>query len=99
MLARNLSALLVALVLVFGIGRPLLTRRSALKAEETALMQERKTAIGAEISPELHLSAVAAPNLPVTLHLSSEDLPLWHVCFFSFISFFSPFLFKLILLF
>src|SRR3546814_867606 len=43
MLARNLSALLVALVLVFGIGRPLLKRRSAMKAEETALMQERKT--------------------------------------------------------
>src|SRR3546814_4626149 len=53
MLARNLSALLVALVLVFGIGRPLLKRRSAMKAEETALMQERKTAIGAEISQEI----------------------------------------------
>src|SRR3546814_12750769 len=37
MLARNLSARRVALVLVFGIGRTLLKRRSAMKAAENVI--------------------------------------------------------------
>src|SRR3546814_14383436 len=72
MLAQNLSALLVARVLGFCIGRAQLKRRSAMKAEETALMQERKTAIGAEISQEIQRAAVADPNLPVTLDMISS---------------------------
>src|SRR3546814_6283077 len=43
-----------------------------MKAEETALMQERKTAIGAEISQEIQRAAVADPNLPVTLDMISS---------------------------
>jgi flagellar M-ring protein FliF len=52
-LARNVSALLVALLVIFGIGRPLLKRRAAAQAatdEQTAAAGQQ---IGREISGEL----------------------------------------------
>lgn len=70
-LARNLSALLVALALIFGIGRPLLKRRAAAKAEEATLSTERKAALGAEISKEISRAAAADPGRPVTLDMIS----------------------------
>lgn len=71
-LARNLSALLVALALIFGIGRPLLKRRAAMKVEEAGVAAERKATLGAEISHELSRAAVADPGRPVTLDMISS---------------------------
>lgn len=70
-LARNLSALLVALALIFGIGRPLLKRRAAVRSEEATLSAERKATLGAEISQEISRAAVADPARPVTLDMIS----------------------------
>lgn len=60
-LVRNVSALLVVLLLVFGIGRPLLKRRAAAQAP-AALADatgENGQRIGREISSELTKQAVA----------------------------------------
>ncbi|PZU57329.1 MAG: flagellar M-ring protein FliF [Sphingobium sp.] len=71
LLARNLSALAVVLVLIFGIGRPLLKRRAAAKeeAEAEAVVQHQK--IGREISEEITRNASADPARPVTLDMIS----------------------------
>lgn len=70
-LARNVSALLVALALIFGIGRPLLKRRAAAKEEEATMSAERKAVLGTEISQEISRAAVADPARPVTLDMIS----------------------------
>ncbi len=59
-LVRNVSALLVALLLIFGIGRPLLKRRAV--AQEAAAVDTAETGqrIGREISSELTKQAAAA---------------------------------------
>ncbi|MCF8707448.1 flagellar basal-body MS-ring/collar protein FliF [Rhizorhapis sp. SPR117] len=72
MLVRNLSALLVALALIFGIGRPLLKRHAAMKEQAVGTMAARKSAIGAEISQEIHRAAAADPSRPVTLDMISS---------------------------
>mgnify|MGYP003334889584 FL=1 len=73
MLARNVSALAVALVLLLGIGRPLLKRRAAMKEEAAADAAAANQRIGREISQELHRS-VAEPSAdrPVTLDMISS---------------------------
>jgi flagellar M-ring protein FliF len=73
-LVRNVSALLVALLLIFGIGRPLLKRRAVAKEEaatETAAQGQR---LGREISTEMTRSAVQEPDpaRPVTLDMISS---------------------------
>jgi flagellar M-ring protein FliF len=71
-LGRNLSALAVALVLIFGIGRPLLKRRAALAEEaaaERAVMRQR---IGREISGELSRSGGSANSGRITLDMISS---------------------------
>lgn len=72
MLARNLSALLVALAIIFGIGRPLLKRRAAVREEDAGASASRKAAIGAEISQEISRAAAADPSRPVTLDMISS---------------------------
>jgi flagellar M-ring protein FliF len=72
MLARNLSALAVVLVLLLGIGRPLLKRRAAAKDEAAAQAAVAGPRLGKEISAELSRSAVADPARPVTLDMISS---------------------------
>jgi flagellar M-ring protein FliF len=73
MAVRNVSALLVTLILLLGIGRPLLKRWSAAKAEVAAAETERKDRIGKEISTAITESAVTRdPATPVTLDMISS---------------------------
>ncbi|UZW55037.1 flagellar basal-body MS-ring/collar protein FliF [Sphingobium sp. JS3065] len=73
-LVRNVSALLVALLVIFGIGRPLLKRRAAAQAaaaEQTAVVGQK---IGREISTEITRQATVNPDgsTPVTLDMISS---------------------------
>ncbi|CAN5447312.1 flagellar basal-body MS-ring/collar protein FliF [soil metagenome] len=72
MLVRNLSALAVVLVLIFGIGRPLLKRRAAAKEENAAANAIQGQAVGREISAELTRTVSADPARPVTLDMISS---------------------------
>jgi flagellar M-ring protein FliF len=71
---RNVSALLVTLILLFGIGRPLLKRWSASKAEAAAAEAAAKEALGQEISTAVQEAAAAPrdPEAPVTLDMISS---------------------------
>jgi flagellar M-ring protein FliF len=78
-LARNVSALLVALLVIFGIGRPLLKRRAAAQAataEQTAAAGQQ---IGREISGELTRQAAiptadgAEPKVTLDMISSTYD--------------------------
>lgn len=71
MAVRNLSALLVAVVLLLGIGRPLLKRWSTARAEAQANAAERKAQIGSEISAALSQNAMHNPGQTVTLDMIS----------------------------
>ncbi|MDR7154657.1 flagellar M-ring protein FliF [Sphingobium xenophagum] len=73
-LVRNGTALLVALLLVFGIGRPLLKRRAAAQAAATEQTAQEGQRIGREISSELTKQVVEAPDpeKPVTLDMISS---------------------------
>lgn len=75
-LARNVSALLVALLVIFGIGRPLLKRRAAAQEAVAAQEAEQAQSIGREISSELTKQAAIAnpadPEAPVTLDMISS---------------------------
>lgn len=57
-LARNVSALLVALLVIFGIGRPLLKRRAAAQEAAATERAEQGQAIGREISSEIRKQTV-----------------------------------------
>jgi flagellar M-ring protein FliF len=72
MVARNVSALLVTLILIFGIGRPLLRRWSAAKAEQAAARNEERQMLGSEIKQQLAQQAVTDPKKPVTLDMISS---------------------------
>jgi flagellar M-ring protein FliF len=72
LLARNISALLVTVVLIIGIGRPLLKRWATAKAEEKTFRAERSQQIGSEIKLELANAAVHDPARPVTLDMISS---------------------------
>ena len=73
-LVRNGTALLVALLLVFGIGRPLLKRRAAAQAAAAEQTTQEGQRIGREISSELTKQVVEAPDpeRPVTLDMISS---------------------------
>ncbi|CCW18059.1 Flagellar M-ring protein FliF [Sphingobium indicum BiD32] len=73
-LVRNVSALLVALLVIFGIGRPLLKRRAAAQEAVVAETAETGQRIGREISGELTKQAVEAPDpsRPITLDMISS---------------------------
>ncbi|HWJ70338.1 MAG TPA: flagellar basal-body MS-ring/collar protein FliF [Sphingobium sp.] len=70
MLARNLSAVLVALILLLGIGRPLLKRWSAAKGA-AGLDPEQSRQLGEEIKTELGRAATHDPGRPVTIDMIS----------------------------
>lgn len=73
-LVRNVSALLVALLLIFGIGRPLLKRRAAAQEAAAAQAAENGQRMGREISGELHRQAAEHPGegRPITLDMISS---------------------------
>ncbi|MET0361731.1 MAG: flagellar basal-body MS-ring/collar protein FliF [Sphingobium sp.] len=74
MAVRNVSALLVTLVLLLGIGRPLLKRWSAAKAEQAAADAARQEQLGQEISTAIQHEASTPrdPEAPVTLDMISS---------------------------
>jgi len=70
---RNVSALLVTLILLLGIGRPLLKRWGASKAQPApAPVPELTPAMGREIQAELAQAAVADSSKTVTLDMISS---------------------------
>lgn len=73
-LVRNVSALLVALLVIFGIGRPLLKRRAAVQAAAADQIAAEGQKIGREISTELSRQATVNPDgsMPVTLDMISS---------------------------
>jgi flagellar M-ring protein FliF len=73
-LVRNVSALLVALLLIFGIGRPLLKRRAAAQAAAAEQAAANGLKMGREISTEISRQAVANPDpaKPITLDMISS---------------------------
>ncbi|ANI78415.1 flagellar basal-body MS-ring/collar protein FliF [Sphingobium sp. EP60837] len=73
-LVRNLSALAVALLVVFGIGRPLLKRRAAAQEAAAADVAAQGQKIGREISTEITKQAAIAPDgsKAVTLDMISS---------------------------
>ncbi|BAI97917.1 flagellar M-ring protein [Sphingobium sp. TA15] len=73
-LVRNVSALLVALLLIFGIGRPLLKRRAAAQAAAAEQIAVQGQKIGREISTEIGRQATANPDgsTPITLDMISS---------------------------
>ncbi|MFK4794286.1 flagellar basal-body MS-ring/collar protein FliF [Sphingobium sp. ZW T5_29] len=73
-LVRNLSALAVALLVVFGIGRPLLKRRAAAQDAAASHMAANGPKIGREISTEIgrQSPSVADPAGTVTLDMISS---------------------------
>ncbi len=79
-LARNISALLVVALLVFGVAKPLLKRRAAYADEKKAALdaafasggrmpQNTNPAIRNEIASALAQQALHDPNKPVTLDM------------------------------
>lgn len=72
MLVRNVSALLVTLVLLLGIGRPLLKRWSAAKEEQAGVEAERGQKLGTEIQAELGRTALVEGGQTVTLDMISS---------------------------
>ncbi|MBT2186489.1 flagellar basal-body MS-ring/collar protein FliF [Sphingobium nicotianae] len=76
LLARNVSALLVTLLLLFGIGRPLLKRWANAKTADPAAAIAADPAVarqlGDEIQAELGRAAVADPDKRVTLDMISS---------------------------
>ena len=73
-LVRNLSALAVALLVIFGIGRPLLKRRAAAQDAAASNMTANGQKIGREISTEIgrQSPSVADPAGTVTLDMISS---------------------------
>jgi flagellar M-ring protein FliF len=73
-LVRNLSALAVALLVIFGIGRPLLKRRAAAQEAAAADVAAQGQKIGREISTEITKQAAIAPDgsKAVTLDMISS---------------------------
>lgn len=73
-LVRNLSALAVALLVIFGIGRPLLKRRAAAQEAAVADVAAQGQKIGREISTEITKQAAIAPDgsKAVTLDMISS---------------------------
>jgi flagellar M-ring protein FliF len=79
-MARNLSALLVVALLIFGVAKPLLKRRAALAEEKKAaldamiasggrLPQGASPHVRNEIASALAQQALSDPNKPVTLEM------------------------------
>jgi flagellar M-ring protein FliF len=67
---RNLTALAVAAILVFGIGRPLMKRRAAVAEQKIASKSRERAAVGKEIATALaSQTEEGALDRPVTLDM------------------------------
>lgn len=71
-LGRNLSALAVVAILIFGIGRPLLKRRAEAAKDAVAMQAANKQRLGREISGELARTVAADGSKRVTLDMISS---------------------------
>jgi flagellar M-ring protein FliF len=69
LLARNLSALLIAALVLFGVAKPLLKRRPAGIDLPAPVRAARKAEIGTEIAAAIAHEARHDPNRPVTLDM------------------------------
>lgn len=67
MLARNLTALAVAALIVFGIAKPLLKRSSAARAERAKTAEANKAIVGGEIAAAIAEQQSQDPETKVTL--------------------------------
>ena len=67
MLARNLTALALAALVIFGIGRPLMKRGGAMLAKRAEAATAAKSAVGGEIAAAIATEARDNPNATVTL--------------------------------
>lgn len=71
-MARNVTALAVAAILVFGIGRPMLKRRAVVADQKIANKSKERAQVGKEIAAQIsHQQAEAAVsgNTPITLDM------------------------------
>ena len=73
LLARNLSAVAVALILLLGVGRPLLKRWSQAQAAPAPMSEQQQLQLGNDIQSELGRAAVLDPAQPVTLDMISAS--------------------------
>jgi flagellar M-ring protein FliF len=71
-LIRNGTALLVVLVLLFAVGRPLMKRWSAARAEAAAERAAQRQTLGTEISAALEHPITLDPNQPVSLEMITK---------------------------
>ena len=67
LLARNLTALALAVLFIFGIGRPLLRKGSAMLTERAKVAKASKSTIGAEMVSAMAVEAMLNPNARITL--------------------------------
>jgi len=71
--ARNLSALLIAALLIFGFAKPMMKRRTALAAqrseENAAVRDAQRSQVGREIAATIASESRADPRQPVTLDM------------------------------
>jgi flagellar M-ring protein FliF len=72
-MARNVTALAVAAIIVFGIGRPMLKRRATLADQKIANKSKERAQVGREIAGVLSAqqaeAAASTPNGAVTLDM------------------------------
>jgi flagellar M-ring protein FliF len=67
---RNLTAIVVAAIIVFGIGRPLMKRRAAAVEQKIANKAKERAAVGREIASALSQEEIAInPDKPVTIDM------------------------------
>lgn len=69
MLARNLTALAIVALLVFGLAKPLMKRGSTLLAKRAEAQAASRSAVGGEIAAAIADQARANPDARVTLEM------------------------------
>lgn len=69
LLARNLSALVVAGLLIFGLGKPLMKSRAKASETRIAQRQTNRAALGHEMAGALADNARGDPGRPITLDM------------------------------
>jgi flagellar M-ring protein FliF len=69
LVARNLTALALAALLIFGIGRPLLKRGSAMLAQRAQNVRAARASVGGEIAAVIADQAQRDPTARVTLDM------------------------------
>lgn len=69
MIARNLTAIVLALLLVFGLGRPLLKKGSAMLQQRAENQRRAKAQVGSEIAAAIATQASTDPSSRVTIEM------------------------------